>query len=221
MNDFINAKALGPALRLTLMICGCFSVIVVLVYVLARGWNDATAWAAFGDYLSGLLNPIFAFANVIVLVIISYQLAVIENSRAEKGVATQREIALYSIQHGSFEKINLLLDRVHAAVIEDPKTASSKLRLIKIDLSTFLHANLYLFPVLGTFDIVGLNDVITRLENSAEPFAKSDQERASKSAAERKQIWTELIESSTEFATQRGALSRLLADYLIEHHHRE
>ena len=78
MIDSKNIRDLTYAVRTTLLISGCFATLTLLVYLVFRGWNEYSAWGAFGDYVGGLLNPIFAFANVIVLVVISYKLAEID-----------------------------------------------------------------------------------------------------------------------------------------------
>ena len=76
----IDRRMLG-AVIITLLVCGSFAATVLLTYVFFDGWRDSERWAHFGDYFNGVLGPVIAFANLILLVIISYQLAAREDAR--------------------------------------------------------------------------------------------------------------------------------------------
>lgn len=67
-------KKATSLVTLALFVCVCFTVISLIVYV-AFGRNEQEQWAKFGDYFSGVVNPLIAITNLVVLVIISYQLA--------------------------------------------------------------------------------------------------------------------------------------------------
>lgn len=68
-------------LIITVVIC----LIPVITYVLkfsAYGLsNDTGSFGVFGDFIGGVLNPIIGFANLILLVVISYYIARVENNR--------------------------------------------------------------------------------------------------------------------------------------------
>lgn len=55
--------------------------LAILTYAYFDGWKDAERWAYFGDFVGGISGSIFGFANLILLVVISYQLADREDKR--------------------------------------------------------------------------------------------------------------------------------------------
>jgi uncharacterized membrane protein len=67
-------KKATSLVTLALLACVSFTAISLIVYV-AFGRNEQEQWARFGDYFSGVVNPLIAITNLIILVIISYQLA--------------------------------------------------------------------------------------------------------------------------------------------------
>lgn len=72
VSDEVDSKPIGWAEVKTFLLIAVFAIAVVLLAYLARfhdGFSDSQAdWGQFGDYIGGVLNPIFAFLSFIILV---------------------------------------------------------------------------------------------------------------------------------------------------------
>lgn len=130
-----------------------FSVAVLVAYVIAQGWKDASVWGAFGDFLGGILNPVFAFANVIILVVISYQLAEIEETRAEKDRASQERLSKFGMQYTAIQEVNSFQYETEKAVATYDVDQIEELRS---RIFQAIARYQILFPSLETFDLISV-----------------------------------------------------------------
>src|SRR5689334_17213196 len=61
--------------------------------------NKPSDWGTFGDYMGGILNPIFALINILVLLYLTFRIAQLESDRSQKELKQQKAYALYALQH--------------------------------------------------------------------------------------------------------------------------
>jgi hypothetical protein len=156
---------------------------------------------SFGDYFGGLLNPIIAFANLIVLVVISYQLAdredkrnkfALRNSAFEELVAILEEIPLRPDGQSSVFDLPVLLGQVH----------DSLLRFITTKAHIFDQPyNLGFVDVLSRIE--GLKLMATQCAKAMHSYTK---ERGSQEMAE--QASNALYKSLTLFRSEASSLIR-------------
>jgi uncharacterized membrane protein len=88
-------------IKLTLQLSLGFSIFAIVLFGVF-GAADSEHWAHFGDYVGGLLSPVIAFANLIVLLVISYQLAERDDKRNK-----------LPLQHAAFQELVEILDEVN------------------------------------------------------------------------------------------------------------
>ncbi|MDR7047537.1 putative membrane protein [Dyadobacter sp. BE34] len=158
MND------LHKAVRLTLFISGSFATIVIVAYVVAQGWNDSAMWGAFGDFVGGILNPIFAFANVVVLVVISYQLAEMEDDRAEKDRRAQDESNKFGMRFAASNELHRFhLDLQNAVSTVD----AEQIYELRSKLFGMMQSYKLIFPSLKELQVIDMLETYHHLYTSA------------------------------------------------------
>ena len=139
---------------------------VLVVYKSGPGFESVTPadLGTFGDYFGGILNPIFAGANLVLLVYISLWVARNDRQREEREKRLQKTIALYSIRQEAVSKLILILDKVHLITLgpyaQDVPFETGK---INIELGVFLATNDHVFPVLREYDKGPISECINQL----------------------------------------------------------
>lgn len=67
-------KRATESITLVLYLCLGFTALSFVAFA-AFGRSNSDDWAAFGDFVGGVTNPLIGIANLVLLVVISYQLA--------------------------------------------------------------------------------------------------------------------------------------------------
>lgn len=170
-------KNLGGTIRLTLLFSGLFAFIVLIGYIVSGGWNDTQKWGAFGDYVGGLLNPIFAFVNVIILVVISYQLALMEDGRSQRDSDLQEHLGQLQPRYAAIQEIAEYQYQINT-LIEDQNQVE-KLEKIRLRLRVTLLHHRMLFPDLKFNNkiLFAVFDILIKTSKTwYELFSKDDNE---------------------------------------------
>ncbi|MGX5854515.1 hypothetical protein ACWKW6_12765 [Dyadobacter jiangsuensis] len=146
-------KQLTRTVFITLMICGCFAILTPIFYVISKGWNDYQMWGAFGDYLGGTLNPVLAAANLIVLVVISYQLKAMDDERSDRESEIQRRTAMYGLQQQAIKDLTSIFEgvRLFAGITFEMHDSTGTIRGLIMQFQIFLQSNTHLFESLKTY----------------------------------------------------------------------
>ncbi len=128
------------------------TTIVVMPYIWIFGdgsfSNDKTEWGAFGDYFGGIINPLIGMANLFFLIKLTFTIDGLEDNRRINDLNNQKYLTLYTIRHDSLKMISSNLEKVQLEIIERAKDSGLKLLLIRNEISSFVHANDYIFPSL-------------------------------------------------------------------------
>lgn len=130
----IPVKSATQMVALTLYTCGGFTVFALAIYAFF-GITNQEKWAHFGDYFSGIVNPIIAFANLILLVVISYQLADREDRRSDRAIKHQALLEFGKLLKYTPRPIGEITQEDHELYIDSWEKYSS-----------FSRDWLYLFP---------------------------------------------------------------------------
>ena len=69
----------------------------------------------FGDYIGGVLNPLFPLLSTISIIILTYVIAKADNKKADEAIETQKRITLNQMRH---DALNLLDDKLNLFVHE-------------------------------------------------------------------------------------------------------
>ena len=105
---------------------------------------------AFGDFVGGLLNPFFAFANLILLVTISYQLRAREEAQAEADREEQRKRAQFEIafglKHEAIKELTRILNDLPAPFEFIYASYTPYVSQAATDFSKFCDNHSHLFP---------------------------------------------------------------------------
>ena len=82
----------------------------------------------FGDYIGGVLNPLFTLLSTAAIIYLTYIIAKNEDKKAEKSIETQKRITLNQMRQESLsrlsDKLNMFvyeLDKINIASADDSK----------------------------------------------------------------------------------------------------
>lgn len=160
-----NLTELIKSARWLILIAGVFAILVVIAYVIARGWKEAEPWGQFGDFLGGVLNPVFAFANVVVLIVISYQLAIADEERSLSERKAQKDLAMYQI------KVELLKEMIQTRAMFERVVVSNNVKDEIDGFSSVFRNSITIykmaFPSLSSFAVSTLGDELDKLSISS------------------------------------------------------
>jgi len=74
--------------------------------------NDPADWGAFGDYIGGILNPVFAFSNLILFIVITLQVSKIGRNQAFEQMRNDSYMSIVkSINTHFYKAQNIIKDR--------------------------------------------------------------------------------------------------------------
>ncbi len=139
------------AVQFVLWLCAGFSILVLGFYVISKGWNEAAYWGAFGDFVGGLLNPFFAFANLILLVTISYQLKARDEAQSEADRVAQREQSAFEVSYGlkseAVKELVKILNNVPSPLRADTNYDTAIVQSA-LDFSDLFESQFHLFPTM-------------------------------------------------------------------------
>lgn len=160
---------------ISIWFCVIAGIIVLAFYFDKFGANFNVASRAdlgtFGDYFGGLLNPIFAAANLIILVYISLWVAGNDRQKEERDVKLQKMVALYSIRQDAISKLISILDKVHLIIIGPyNQEVQFEMAKINIELGVFLSTNVHVFPALSEYDKQPISDGIARIGDLTQAY---------------------------------------------------
>ncbi|MFY0626173.1 MAG: hypothetical protein JXR07_07760 [Reichenbachiella sp.] len=107
--------------NLPLKIIGLFVVLSCLYFFLIYFFHDIDKIdAQFGDYIGGILNPLFALLSTSSIILLTYVIAKSESNKADESILAQKRITLNEMRHealnGLVEKLNLFIhemDELH------------------------------------------------------------------------------------------------------------
>lgn len=74
-------------------------------YITTIPKNDSFKNNEFGDFIGGLLNPLFTLLSTVSIIFLTYIVAKGEGRKAEKSITTQKRITLSQMRQTSFESL--------------------------------------------------------------------------------------------------------------------
>ena len=93
----------------------------IISYLIYFGKNDVTndpiLWGVFGDYLGGILNPVFSLASLIVLGYLTYLISEQSNKRNQDLFILEKRMEAYDDLTKHFKEINLVHKKVSQSII--------------------------------------------------------------------------------------------------------
>jgi len=109
--------------------------------------NNIEAWAQFGDYIGGVLNPILALINICVFVILTITIQNITDKNNKESLETSKRIALMSMKHEELKHFKEIMDKNLELWNEDLKSIQ-KIRQVLYGYNVLEYRMLFLFPEL-------------------------------------------------------------------------
>ncbi|PXY03146.1 hypothetical protein DF185_03410 [Marinifilum breve] len=105
-------------------------VIIIGVYVLTLFFfnhnSELSKRNEFGDYIGGILNPLFTLLSTTAIIFLTYMLGKNEDLKAEKAIETQKRITLNQMRQDALnklvDKLNLFASDMHRMSIMEPDT---------------------------------------------------------------------------------------------------
>lgn len=99
-----------------------YVVSVIAVYIAFLGKlpvsrTDAGVWAQFGDYLGGLLNPLFALLNVVVVAYIAISVQKLNDTEKRREKQSAEDINTVVDLHREWNSESIYRSRTHAGVL--------------------------------------------------------------------------------------------------------
>ena len=87
--------------------------IYILILFFLQSSSGIEKCNEFGDYVGGVLNPLFALLSTVAIIYLTYILAMNEDIKAEKSIETQKRITLNQMRQDALnrlaEKLNLFV----------------------------------------------------------------------------------------------------------------
>jgi hypothetical protein len=87
----------------------------------------------FGDFIGGLLNPLFTLLSTVAIIYLTYIVAKGENSKADQAIETQKRVTLNQMRQAAFEglaqKTNLYVYEIDKLSIHEVKNKYTQLVL--------------------------------------------------------------------------------------------
>lgn len=208
---------------ISIWFCIIVGVIVLVIYFDKCGENFSSLsrsdLGSFGDYFGGLLNPIFAAANLIVLIYISLWVAGNDRQREERDIRHQKTVALYSIRQDAVIKLNRILDKVHLITLGDyNQNVKFEMGKISIELGVFLSSYIHIFPQLAVYDRQPINTCMDRMGDLIQayfsavmvPFGLNQQLDPNRAVQEK----AAMIAEMSAWNQLRGELTGILIGYI-------
>ncbi|WP_394992579.1 hypothetical protein [Emticicia sp.] len=109
--------------------------------------NDIAVWAQFGDYFSGVLNPILAIINICVFVMLTLTIQKITDENNNTNLETSKKIALMSLKHEELKHFKEVMDKNLLHWSENPKHIDS-IKKVLYGYNVLEYRILFLFPEL-------------------------------------------------------------------------
>lgn len=105
-------------------------IIIIGVYVLTlfifNHNSRLSKCNEFGDYIGGILNPLFTLLSTTAIIFLTYMLGKNEDLKAEKAIETQKRITLNQMRQDALnklaDKLNLFASDMHRMTIMEPDT---------------------------------------------------------------------------------------------------
>jgi len=156
----INKSVIGIAIGL--LILALIPVGIFMAKFYNQDFSDSGAnWSEFGSYFGGILNPIIAIANVLVLTYLTLKVSEFENNRNEKALQFQKDLANQHIKYQSFKDINALFLRISHVSIDDGKLIDdNKYLKLKLEFHSIISPCVNLFNSLETNRINRIGELI-------------------------------------------------------------
>lgn len=121
------AKKINKTSRIFLIIIlisiGLIGIYIALLFLLQRSVGFLKC-NEFGDYVGGILNPLFTLLSTTAIIYLTYILAVNEDNKAEKSIETQKRITLNQMRQ---EALNRLAEKLNLFVYDIDKMTITKL----------------------------------------------------------------------------------------------
>lgn len=119
-------------------------------------------WGTFGDFIGGVLGPILAIINILVLLYLTFKIAnveedrnekivMLEDQRNEKTLQLEKELAINEIKLNAFKEISNLYLKISIDALENKNFGNAEFLKYKIEFHTLISPYVDLFK---TFDNV-------------------------------------------------------------------
>lgn len=177
-------------------------------------------WAAFGNYLGGVLNPFFALINIIIFIYLTQLVSKLEDQRSQQALENQKKITLNEFRQREFKELAQILN----GVIEELshfEIALSKANIALYKIKTSHENIVYLFPILKEAENVKLiDDIASKLNEIIGDLSKMKANKNNKNL--RDKILTELggkfgLEPKmSDYLKLKTKLIQILQSYILD-----
>ena len=136
-------KGVWLSLAAILLICFAF-FLTTLLTARDRIWSDPTHWGPFGEYVGGILGPILAIINILVITYIAYHLHHLEAAREETSRRAQQASALRAVTLAQWDVWNsreMLKSRVQTHRLLADRSVSWKTLQSEVGEEKFQHVS--------------------------------------------------------------------------------
>ena len=91
---------------LIILLCSIILILIYLGILLSfHHYTELTKDNEFGDYVGGVLNPLFTLLSTFSIIFLTYIIAKNDNNKAEKGIETQKRITLNQMRQESLKNL--------------------------------------------------------------------------------------------------------------------
>lgn len=126
------------------VICTLFVVAIYLFHFHGGFSNQSTDWSNFGNYFNGLLSPLLAIVNIIILIELTIAISNIDRNRTKAEIQSQTNLLLIQMRRQSIETFCQIMNNYfdNRYIKEDRGKSDSVVsdylqRFIDIDLKYF------------------------------------------------------------------------------------
>lgn len=121
----MNRKNFINIIFIILISVGLVSAYITTLYFLQK-YSDIDKCNEFGDYIGGVLGPLFTLLTTLAIIYLTYILAKNEERKAEKSIETQKRLTLNQMRQDALnrfvEKLNLFVNDLNRMTVIKPNT---------------------------------------------------------------------------------------------------
>lgn len=120
-------KSLKNGLIFLLILLGLVGIYIIILFLFQNS-SRIVKYNEFGDYIGGVLNPLFTLLSTAAIIYLTYILGKNENRKAEKSIETQKRITLNQMRQEALnrlaERLNLFVYDLDKMTITDSDTSN-------------------------------------------------------------------------------------------------
>ena len=147
-------------------------LIAIIIYILnfynKKISDDTSDWAIFGDYIGGIVNPLVAIINVLVLIYLTLLVEKNSEVRNKQNILEQKKLFELNLMNKAIEELNEIQHNILSSCLDFENPSVLDIPSWRIKFELWYARNILFFSILRLEDMKILNDIKTIINQVAE-----------------------------------------------------